>query len=511
MELFEVIRRDVLVHGKSRRAVAREHHVHRRMVRRALESAVPPARKPAARKRPTLTDKMRRQVDAWLIADRDAPRKQRHTARRIFKRLREEMEFGGAESTIRAFVGRRRRELGLKREAFVPLVHAPGVEAEVDWYEADVDFPGGRERVQFFQMRACASGREFHMAFPRQTQQAFLEAHVAAFDYFGGVFERVRYDNLSSAVQKVLRGRRRIETDRFVALRSHYLFDSEFCRPGKAGAHEKGGVEGAVGRFRRNHLVPVPGVDCYADLNRRLRDACAQDDLRRREGHEATILEDWARERPVLRELPSEPFVTAKTDTAQVDAKGCVRVSTNRYSVPIRLVRRRVEYRLHAMEIELLHDGKVVARHPRLQGRHGIRVLLDHYLELLWYKPGALSRSLPLHQSRTRGEWPDAYDRLWSGLRERFDETEAARQLLGVLMLHREHPLDVVLVAVELGLEHGCVDAGAISVLLRQVVADDVTVEPLRGLGTLTRYDRPVADLNDYDALLTRPTSMAVH
>ncbi len=152
-----------------------------------------------------------------------------------------------------------------------------------------------------------------------------------------------------------------------------------------------------------------------------------------------------------------------------------------------------------------------MARHPRLQGRHGIRVCLDHYLELLWHKPGALIRSLPLRQARDRGEWPAAYDQLWDGLVERFDESEAARQMLCVLILHRDHDADSVLVAVELGMEHGSVDAGAISVLVRQLAATETVAAPLADLGVLARYDRPVADLSDYDALLTRPSKVAVH
>jgi hypothetical protein len=240
-------------------------------------------------------------------------------------------------------------------------------------------------------------------------------------------------------------------------------------------------------------------------------DNCAEDDLRHREGHRATIIEDWDRERDSLRALPTEPFQTARIETARVDAKGCARVSTNRYSVPIKLVHLRIEYRLHATRIEFVHEGRVVASHPRLQGKHGIRVCLDHYLELLWHKPGALTRSLPLRQARDRGEWPAAYDGLWKGLIERFDETEAARQMLCVLMLHRDHDADSVLVAVELGLEYGSVDAGAISVLVRQLSQTETTAPPLVDLGVLARYERPIADLSDYDALLTRPSKAMVH
>ncbi len=511
VEQFEAIRRDHYVRGMSIRAIARERSVHRRVVRQALQSALPPPRKTPDREPPVLTAALRAVVDEWLQADQTAPRKQRHTGRRIFKRLQAEHGYAGAESTLRRHVGRRRRELGLSRDAHVPLAHEPGMEAEVDWYEAEVDFPWGRETAQFFQMRACSSGREFHMAFPRATQQAFLEGHVASFAYFGGVFASVRYDNLTSAVKQVLRGRRRLETDRFVGLRSHYLFESEFCVPGAAGAHEKGGVEGAVGRFRRSHLTPVPTVDSYEALNRLLLDECAEDDGRCLEGRATTIIEDWAREVPSLRALPAEPFPTAEVATASVDSMGRIKVRTNRYSVPIRLANRRVEYRLHARHLEVVHEGRVVARHPRLHGRHQERLELDHYLELLWNRTGALARSRPLRQARERGTWPTAYDALWAALRERFDETESARQMLAVLMLHREHAAETVFEAVQGALQHGCYDAGAVSVLARRFVEKDRDAPPLGDLGALARYDRPVMPLDEYDLLLTRTGAAEVH
>jgi hypothetical protein len=340
------------------------------------------------------------------------------------------------------------------------------------------------------------------MAFPRATQRAFLEAHAAAFEYFGGVFPTIRYDNLKSAAKKVLRGRRREETDRFVALRSHYLFAAEFCTPGIEGAHEKGGVEGGLGRLRRNHLVPVPQLTGFDALNRLLLDACAQDDLRRIEGHARTIQEDWVDEKPRLQTLP-ERFATAHIDTAEVDGKATIRVRTNRYSVPVRLADRRVEYRLHARRIEIWHDGQKVAAHERLQGRNEVRLDLDHYLELLWRKPGALVRSLALRQARQRGRWPADYDRLHEALLARFSASEAARQMLTVLMLHREAGADDVHTAVGLAVEHGAHDASAVEVILRQLQAGDAVVEPLDQLGVLAGFDRPMLGTDDYDQLLT--------
>ena len=511
VELFEAIRRDKRVHGKGIRQIARERGVHRRMVREALESAIPRPRKPPEREPPVLTRELRVQIDKWLKEDRTAPRKQRHTARRIWKRLRKEKDFTGAESTVRRYVSGRRRELGASKDAFVPQTHDPGDEGEVDWYEAAVDFPWGRETAQIFEMRACFSGREFHMAFPRQTQRAFLEAHVAAFAYFLGVFAVVRYDNLKAAVVKVLRGRRRQETDRFVAMRSHYEMDSEFCRSGIDGAHEKGGVEGGVGRFRRSHLVPVPQVESYEALNKMLLDKCAEDDLRRVEGRPNTILEDWEQERAVLQPLPDAPFETADVFSSGVDSKGCVRVRTNRYSVPIRLANRSVEVRLHAQRLEMVHEGTIVATHLRQQGRHGIRLKLDHYLELLWHKPGALRRALPLRQARERNEWPPEYDQLWAHLRDRADEPEAARQMLAVVMMHRDHEPEDVHVAVGLALAHGCFDAGAISVLLRQLLETEEHPTPLADLGDLAAYERPTLGTTDYDQLLRVGNTGRVH
>jgi len=511
VELFEAIRRDHVIAGKSVRGIARERGVHRRLVRQALADAVPPSRKKAERKCLVLTTPMRACIDEWLEADRKAPRKQRHTARRVFQRLRDEMNYQGAESTVRFFVGRRRRELAIGKQVFVPLGHAPGAEAEVDWYEFAARFPSGEQVVQGFCMRACYSGREFHMAFPRQTQQAFLEAHVAAFAHFGGVFETLRYDNLKSAVKKVLRGRRRVESDRFVAMRSHYLCESEFCIPGVGGAHEKGGVEGGLGRFRRNHLVPVPEVADFAALNRLLLDACAEDDQRTIQGRQEPITTQWQREIPRLKALPSQAFDTAEVDSLGVNSKALVTLRTNRYSVPVRFAHRRVEYRLHATRVEFIAHGKVVAEHLRCQGRHGLRVELDHYLELLWHKPAALSRSLPLQQARARGSWPPAYDQLHAELEKRHTAAEAARQLLAVLMLHREAPAQRVHAAVELALRHGCYDADAVAVVMRQQESASGSAPPLTDLGGLHRFDRPTLDTTNYDRLLSRRPDQKVH
>jgi transposase len=503
MEQFEQIRRDRDREGLSIRALAERHGVHRRAVRQALASPLPPAKgSPEHRSAPKLGE-YRELIDEWLVADLQAPRKQRHTAKRVWRRLVDEHGVDVAETTVRDHVRKRRRALGLApREVFVPQAHAAGVTAEVDWGQADVDLGGAQTRVHLFFMRSCFSGAAFSMASPVETQQAFLEGHVLAFEWFDGVFAEVRYDNLGSAVKQVLKGRRRVESDRFVALRSHYLFESLFTTPGITGAHEKGGVEGEVGRLRRNHLVPVPQVASIAELNTRLRAACDEDLHRQIAGRPGTVAEQHALERPLLRALP-ERFDTAEAATVRVDAKALITVRQNRYSVPVCLAGLRVGARVGAGEIVVSHAGREVARHERLHGRFGTRARLDHYLELLARKPGALQRSLALAQERDRGAWPDCFDELWGALARRYGDSDAARQMVDVLMLCREHGPARVELAVRGALAAGAIDGGAVAVLARPTAATSGPPARLADLDArLTAHDRPEPDLASYDTLI---------
>ena len=505
VELFEQIRRDRDREGLSIRGLAARHGVHRRAVRQALEAALPPPRKqPEGRPAPKLGG-YRALVDGWLRADQAAPRKQRHTAHRVWRRLVDEHGCVVSERQVRRYVHQRRRELGFApAEVFVPMAHEPGIEAEVDWGEAEAVIAGERRRVYLFVMRACFSGAAFVCAFERQTQQAFLEAHVEAFAWFNGVFPIIRYDNLGSAVKTILKGRRRVETDRFVALRSHYLFESAFTRPGIQGAHEKGGVEGEVGRFRRNHLVPVPEVKSLAELSTMLEDACFDDLNRRITGREHTVGEALRLERRGLRELTAESFDTFEAATPRVDMKALVTVRQNQYSVPVRLAGLRINARVAAREVVLSHAGREVARHPRSHGRFETVARLDHYLELLQHKPGALKGSLPLRQERSNGRWPACFDELWQRLDDRYGRSEAAAQMVDVLLLAREHGPDRVELAVKGALAAGAHDGRAVALLARRTEqrAAQPALFELPPLLQATR--RPTPTLDQYDQLLQR-------
>ena len=380
VELFERLRREYEFGVGTVKGVAAKFGVHRRMVRQAIASALPPRRRYPPRAKPKL-DAVAAFIDAVLDEDRRAPRKQRHTARRIWRRLLKEFpDAAVAESTVRNHVRERRRALGLvARETFVPQSYARGQEAQVDWYEAWADLGGERTKVQVFAMRAMASGAAFHRAYPHATQQAFLEAHERAFAYFGGVFRLLRYDNLASAVRKVLRGQRREETTRFVAFRSHWRFAAEFCTPGEG--HEKGGVEGEGGYFRRNHLVPVPRVADLDALNALLLEGCREDEARVLAGRTGTVGAAMAVERDHLLPPAAEGFDLADVAFPSVDKRGCVAVKTNLYSVPLP-AGTRVEARVHPAHVELRHEGKCVARHERCYGRRQHVLDLERYLDV---------------------------------------------------------------------------------------------------------------------------------
>jgi transposase len=504
VELFERIRRDRDREGLSLRALARRHGVHRRTVRQALESALPPERKrPAGRPAPAL-GAYRELIDSWLIADQKAPRKQRHTTKRIWERLRDEQGAEVAETTVRDYVRRRRRELGLTAEAYCPQVYDPGVTAEVDWGEARVIIAGVLMTVGLFLMRACFSGACFVMAFETQSQQAFFEGHVAAFEFFGGVFAgTIRYDNLKAAAKKTLKGRRRVENERFVAFRSHYLFEAWFTLVGIEGAHEKGGVEGEVGRFRRSHLVPVPEFASLEELNDQLQAFCIQDLRRTISGRSLTVGELLSQEIDRLRPLPAERFPTWEESTCRVNQKAMVTVRRNHYSVPVRLVGLRVLVRVGAREIAVWQDGREVARHPRLRGSQLRCARLDHYLELLQKKPGALEHSLALRQEREQGCWPDCFDQLWRAIEGKVGASEAARQMVDVLLLCREHGLEIVELAVRGALAAGAHDGRAVAVLIdRRERPEPQALSELPE--RLAQHQRPEPALGEYDQLLDR-------
>ena len=501
VELYERIRKDNR-EGLSVRALADKHHVHRRTVRQALASPVPPERKTPQRVSPALGPWMLI-IRSWLVADRDVPRKQRHTARRVWQRLVAEHGADVAESTVRAYVAEVNFELdNLRFAVTVPQTHLPGEEAECDFGEFMAWIEGVWTKCWMFCMRLSYSGRAFHVAFCHQAQEAFFEGHRLAFEHFGGVPVRVRYDNLKAAVIKVLLGRERLENPRFIALRSHYGFDSFYCLPGVDGAHEKGGVEGEVGRFRRRHLVPIPRVDDLAGLNELIAEGDRIDDERHIAARRDSVGEAAQVEAAFLRLLPADVYdSTTLLAGLKVDTKGRVCVRQSFYSVPVGLARRTVDVRLGAHVLEVVQAGRVVASHVRSLHKGTEDLVLDHYLEILVRKPGALPGSTALAQARASGAFGPSHERFWSEARRRLGDGAGTRALIGVLLLQRTMAATVVAAAMDAALVIGSVDPDVVAIEARRIAdrRPDTAVIPI-GVAT---DPRPTPRLDHYDSLLS--------
>ena len=535
VELYAAIRFDSQRNQMSIRALADKYGVHRRTVREAIGSPIPPPRRTSPRPVPVL-DAVRELIDAMLVADRAAPRKQRHTAKRIHERLRVEHDAAVSYSYVAKYVHRRRPQLAAQAAArdaaragvvagFVPQCHPPGAEAEVDFADLWVRLAGQMTKCFLFTLRLSHSGRAVHRVFASQGQEAFLEGHQAAFEVFGGTpMFHIRYDNLKAAVSRVLFGRTRTESARWIAFRSHYGFESFYCHPGVEGAHEKGGVEGEGGRFRRNHLVPVPQVATIAELNERLVGYDLADDHRRIGNRTLTVGQQFALEAGLLRPLPGEVFETGLTLTPRVDRYARVTVRQCHYSVPARLIGHRVRAVLRASEV-LLFDGRaLVARHERATVRGSQTLNLDHYLEVLTRKPGALPGATALVQARASGLFTSAHEAFWSAARKAHGDSGGNRALVEVLLLHRHHSHPDVVAGITAALRVGAVNPDVVAVETRkhqqqtdhaaavaagvggQVVVSLINRRPVT-LSDLTEQLpkdlRPLPSVAPYDSLLT--------
>ncbi|MFD8497684.1 IS21 family transposase [Amycolatopsis sp. NPDC059657] len=523
VELYAAIRRDARA-GLSGRALERKFNIGRRTVIKALASAWPePRKKPPPR--PSKLDSFKPVIDDILRADLDAPRKQRHTVKRIFDRLIDEHAMVDVSyQVVRAYVAVRKPEIRIDAgrgaaEVFVPQSHRPGMEAEVDFGEVAVRLRGTLVTCFLFSLRLSFSGKAVHKIFPSGGQEAFFEGHEHAFRVLGGVpVGQIRYDNLKAAVAQVLGfSRQRVETERWTAFRSHWSVDPFYCQPGLAGAHEKGGVEGQIGWFRRNHLVPVPEVDSLAELNTQVEAWDTADDNRRVGARPRTVGQMFALEAPLLRSLPAEPFETGRWFTPRVDRFSQISIRTNHYSVPVRLIGRRVRVLLHACEL-IVFDGRTeAARHERLLAKAGSRLELDHYLEALIRKPGALPGATALEQARAAGKFTPVHDAWWAAARKAHGDRDGTRALIQVLLLHRHMVHEHVVTGLAAALRAGALTADAVALEARKAADTDTTPTPApeqtvtatavtslteRRLAQLPADTRPLPSMAVYDQLL---------
>ena len=393
VEVYAAVRHFVFVEGHSRREAARVFGLSRETVLKMCRFSLPPG---YTRTRPVAKPKLGPLlpvIDAILEADRTGPVKQRHTAKRIFERLRDEHGFDGGYTVVKDYV---RIARARSRETFVPLSHPPG-HAQVDFGEAVGVIGGVRCKLHFFCMDLPQSDACFVKAYPAETTEAFLDGHVSAFAFFGGVPLSVLYDNLKIAVAKICGDGKRERTRAFTELVSHYLFSDRFGRPGKG--NDKGKVEGLVKYARSNFMTPTPVAASFDDLNAMLTERCRARQMERAGRHAETIGARLAADLDAFRDLPAVPLEPCEKRAARVSSTALVRHRGNDYSVPTAYGFQDIIVKGFVDQVVILCGGAEIARHQRSYGL-GVFVFNPlHYLALIETKPNALDQAAPLKDS----------------------------------------------------------------------------------------------------------------
>ena len=390
MEVYARVRRSVQVDGMSMRQAAREFGLSRKTIRKMLQYSLPPGYE---RKKPVVRPKLGPWlgiIDQILVEDQSQSKKQRHTAKRIWDRLKAEHGFGGGYTVVKDYVRQARQR---HKEVLVPLAHPPG-DAQADFGEALVVIGGVEQKAHFLCLDLPHSDDCFVVAFPAENTEAFLEGHNQAFAYWGGAPRTILYDNTRIAVKQITGDGERKPTEAFSGLQSHYLFAAKFGRLGKG--NDKGNVEGLVGYARRNFMVPVPRVASWEELNENLLEQCRQRRERKLWGHQETIAERFERDREKLLPLPATPLEACQKRTTHASSQALVRYETNDYSVPVEYGHRQVLLKAFVWEVVISCSSEVIARHPRSYGREEMIFNPLHYLALLEQKNNALDQAAPL-------------------------------------------------------------------------------------------------------------------
>jgi transposase len=491
MEMWSEIRRRVLTGELTKRAACREYDLHWETLEKILAHVEPPGyRRTKPRHKPKI-EPFLPIIEEILESDRKAPKKQRHTAQRIWERLRDEHGFTGKPTIVKDAVRAWRNG---HQEVFLPLSHRPG-EAQVDFGFAQVKLNGQATKVALFVMTLPYSDALVIQVFPRECTEAFLEGHKRAFAFFGGVPRRISYDNSKIAVAKITGSRQREVTKEFLRLKSHFLFQDHFClvrRP-----NEKGHVERLLDFARTNYLVPVPEVASLVELNAALLQRCQADldrQLYGKSAPKAVLLEE---ERPALLPIPPQEFEARRVKPASVSSLSLVRFDTNNYSVPVKYAHRKVLVVATVDEIRLVHEDRLIARHPRHWGREKYLFEPVHYLALLERKPGGFDFARPLENWNL----PSCFETLRRRL-EREPNGLGMREFIRVLRLLEHSNLPQLTDAVEYALDLDITDADSIRVILEHRREQPVPLFSLDGRPHLKGVTVEPTDVSAYQSLL---------
>ena len=496
VELYGRVRYAVQIEGLSHREAARQFGIDPRTVAKMVKFSVPPGyvrKKPPAR--PKL-DPFILVIDGILLDDKSRPKKQQHTAKRIFERLRDECGFTGGITIVKDYVAGWYRRA---QEMFVPLEHPPG-HAQVDFGEAIAVIGGVERKIHFFAFDLPHSDACFVVGYPAETTEAFCDGHIRAFAFFGGVPQSILYDNTKIAVARILGNGKRLRTRVFTELQSHYLFEDRFGRPGKG--NDKGKVEGLVGYARRNYLAPIPVFESFEALNAHLLECCRRrmtDCLR---GHDGTIGERLERDLAAFQTLPPAPYDACEKVATSVSSLSLVRYRLNDYSVPTSYGHRDVLVRGYVHDVVISCGAEVIARHPRSYEREDFVFEPLHYLALIEQKINALDQAAPL----AGWQLPEEFMTLRRLLEARMGK-QGKREFVQVLRLMEVFSADEVAAAVRNAIARGAIGFDAVKHLVlchieRRPPRLDMTVYPY-----LPRAHVAMTSAKTYLGLLTGAAS----
>lgn len=486
MDQYEYIRTAQRVYGTNISELARQTGHSRNTIKKALRCEAWGYKERAEQQFPVLGP-YRALIEEWLNKDKEQPKKQRHTARRVYNRLRSEHGYQGSESNVRRYVRMLKMELGLDLscQVFIPCVPDAGQEAEVDWGTATAILGGEAVRLKFFCMRSKYSGKHFVSFYACERQQAFFDAHIHAFEFFGGIFPVLIYDNLTTAVRRVLRGKERIEQEGFSKFKAYYSFLARFCNP--ASGHEKGGVEGLVGFARRNYMVPVPEAETIEELNEKLLADCLAYGSHKMAGRSETVAALFEIEKEHLLASPQVAYSNIQWHEARVDKYATVMIDKNRYSVPWKYTGRRLKIVAHVDRLEMFSDGKKLAVHERLFANNQWSLAPEHYLELIQQRPTSFTSARVIRQWRQH--WPPSLHQLLSTFCRVQGENKGIKDFIAVLMLFGRYAADEVEAAVELALEKNINGSEGVQHLLIYTNEAEPTTAPLPNWSSLPSPD----------------------
>lgn len=457
VEKYGRVRRAVLRDGMSHSEASRVFGVDRGTVLKMTQFSEPPGYRLSKQRPRSQMDAHADFVDAILLKDRDEPKKQRHTIKRIYERLCEERSFKGGYTTVRDYVRPRRQAL---KESFVPLAHPPG-HAQADFGEATVVLGGVRQKVRYFVMSLPHSDAIFVKAYHAETAEAFCDGHVEAFAFFGGVPQSILYDNTKLAVAKILGDGTRKRSAMFAALQSHYLFDDRFGRPGRG--NDKGAVEGMVGFSRRTFMVPIPEAVDIGELNTMLAERCRERQSASLRGSDGASISDLlVADREAFLPGPAVPFEPCDKRPGTASSQALVRYRNTDYSVPVAYAHQRVIVRAYVDEVVIEVAGEEVARHARSYAVEDFVFDPLHYLDLIERKVGALDQAAPLQSWELGEDFARLRRLLEARLSQKNRRAAGKREYVQVLQLFKVFPDGVVRAAVRDALELGAISADAV-------------------------------------------------